>query len=67
MEALRAAIRERIKTDQDLYLIKAPDLCRLWPHLEESQIIRQVRSLANKNGARLYAYYRGIGAYLIKR
>jgi hypothetical protein len=66
-ETLAAAIRERIKTDQDIYVIRPPDLCRLWPKLEESGIIRQVRAFARKHGCRLHSYRRGIGAFIIKR
>ena len=66
MEALSQTIRQRIKTDQDIYVIKPADLIRLWPNLEDTERYKQVAAFVEKHGWKLYAYHRGTGAFIIK-
>jgi hypothetical protein len=66
MDSLTRAIGSRIKTDQDIYVIKPQELFRLWPDMDDDERFKRVNAFAQKHGWLLYAYDRGTGAFIIK-
>jgi intergrase/recombinase len=66
MEALARAIEERIKTDQDIYVIKPEELFRVWADVDDDERYKKVSAFAQKHGCRLHTYHRGVGAFVIK-